>query len=63
MQGPLKPTVPLAPVENDAPQYPTVIQGAKYNMQKFKDCVLLTRVGNFYEVEDAGCFFSLLSYG
>lgn len=35
---------------DDAPQYPTVVQGAKNNMIKFKDCVVLTRVGNFYEV-------------
>lgn len=50
VQGPLQPKESLAPLVNDAPQYPTVILGAKYNMQKFKDCVLLTRVGNFYEV-------------
>lgn len=35
---------------DDAPQYPTVIQGAKHNMMRFKNCVLITRVGNFYEV-------------
>jgi hypothetical protein len=35
---------------DDAPQYPTVIQGAKNNMMKFNNCVLITRVGNFYEV-------------
>ena len=31
--------------------YPTVVQQAKNNMQKYKNCVLLTRVGSFYEVE------------
>ena len=42
---------PLAELESDdAPQYPTVIQGAKNNMIKFSNCVLITRVGNFYEV-------------
>jgi hypothetical protein len=42
---------PLPELENDdAPQYPTVIQGAKDNMMKFQNCVLITRVGNFYEV-------------
>lgn len=42
---------PLPELESDdAPQYPTVIQGAKENMMKFKNCVVLTRVGNFYEV-------------
>ncbi|KAM5442941.1 MutS protein 1 [Microsporum ferrugineum] len=48
-QGPLE-SKPLAPFIGDAPQYPTVVQGAKYNMQKFQNCVLLTRVGNFYEL-------------
>lgn len=36
--------------EDDSPRYPTVVQGHRYNMQKFKNCVVLTRVGNFYEV-------------
>jgi len=31
-------------------QYPPVVQGARDNMIKFNNCVLLTRVGNFYEV-------------
>ncbi|OCT50906.1 MutS protein 1 [Cladophialophora carrionii] len=35
---------------DDEPQYPTVLQGAKSNMAKFDSCVLLTRVGNFYEL-------------
>jgi hypothetical protein len=44
-------TGPLPELEaDDAPQYPTVVQGAKNNMAKFSDCVVLTRVGNFYEV-------------
>jgi len=42
---------PLPELETDnAPQYPTVVQGAKNNMIKFSNCVLITRVGNFYEV-------------
>ncbi|EZG02968.1 hypothetical protein H106_06498 [Trichophyton rubrum CBS 735.88] len=49
-QGPLESKKPLAPFTDDVPQYPAVVQGAKYNMQKFANCVLLTRVGNFYEV-------------
>lgn len=36
--------------EDDAPRYPTVVQGHRNNMQKFKNCVILTRVGGFYEV-------------
>lgn len=35
---------------DDAPRYPTVVQGHRNNMQKFKNCVVLTRVGGFYEV-------------
>jgi hypothetical protein len=34
---------------NDSPAYPAVVQGAKNNMLKFENCVVLTRVGNFYE--------------
>jgi hypothetical protein len=42
---------PLPELESDdVPQYPTVIQGAKNNMVRFSNCVLITRVGNFYEV-------------
>lgn len=48
-QGGLKAEEPYEPDVNDAPQYPTVIQGVKNNMSKFRNCVLLTRVGNFYE--------------
>ncbi len=33
----------------DGPSYPTVVQQARNNMQKFENCVLLTRVGGFYE--------------
>ncbi len=36
--------------EDDGPAYPTVVQQARNNMRKFTDCVLLTRVGGFYEV-------------
>lgn len=38
------------PPEDDAPAYPTVILQAWRNMQKFENCVLLTRVGGFYEM-------------
>lgn len=36
--------------EDSAPVYPTVIQQARRNMRKFDSCVLLTRVGGFYEL-------------
>jgi DNA mismatch repair ATPase MutS len=42
-------SLPELPTD-DEPQYPTVLQGAKSNMAKFDNCVLLTRVGNFYEL-------------
>ncbi len=31
-------------------QYPPVLQGVRDNMIKFPNCVVITRVGNFYEV-------------
>jgi hypothetical protein len=34
----------------DEPAYPTVVQQARNNMRKFSHCVVLTRVGSFYEV-------------
>lgn len=45
--------IPLEPFDEDkiiAGGYPTVIQQAKNNMRKFAHCVVLTRVGNFYEL-------------
>lgn len=38
------------PLEKDAPKYPTVVLQARNNMRKFANCVLLTRVGGFYEL-------------
>ncbi|KAI1759752.1 muts domain V-domain-containing protein [Hypoxylon sp. FL1150] len=52
-QGPIKPDQPLPapePPEDEGPVYPTVVQQARRNMQKFENCVLLTRVGGFYEL-------------
>ncbi|KAJ5708407.1 hypothetical protein N7488_008208 [Penicillium malachiteum] len=48
---------------DDAPRYPTVVQGHRNNVQKFKNCVVLTRVGGFYELyfEQAEEFAPLLS--
>lgn len=46
------PPFPLEPVsvEDDVPAYPTVVLQARSNMRKFENCVLLTRVGGFYEL-------------
>jgi DNA mismatch repair ATPase MutS len=51
--------LPIAP----AVIYPTVIQQARNNMRKFQNCVLLTRVGGFYELyfEQAEEFGPLLN--
>ncbi|KAF9879861.1 MutS domain V [Colletotrichum karsti] len=38
------------PMQDEGPAYPTVILQARRNMQKFDNCVLLTRVGGFYEL-------------
>lgn len=48
-QGMVAPPDPL-PAEQDEPAYPTVVLQARRNMQKFDNCVLLTRVGGFYEL-------------
>ena len=34
-------------------QYPPVLQGVRENILKFPNCVVITRVGNFYEVGTA----------
>ncbi|PNS20187.1 hypothetical protein CAC42_5637 [Sphaceloma murrayae] len=44
-------TAPLNDAEEAVvPSYPTVIQQHINNVRKFSDCVVLTRVGNFYEL-------------
>ncbi|PLB44775.1 hypothetical protein P170DRAFT_367259 [Aspergillus steynii IBT 23096] len=61
-QGVLK-LEPFVDTVDDAPRYPTVVQGHRNNMQKFKNCVILTRVGGFYELyfEQAEEFAPLLN--
>ncbi|KAM7208039.1 MutS domain V domain containing protein [Naviculisporaceae sp. PSN 640] len=49
-QGLIVPSEPLPEVQEDEPAYPTVVLQARRNMQKFDNCVLLTRVGGFYEL-------------
>lgn len=49
-QGAL-PSVALPALEDDAsPAYPPVIQQHLNHVKQFSDCVVLTRVGNFYEM-------------
>ncbi|KAM0283599.1 hypothetical protein ACHAQH_002377 [Verticillium albo-atrum] len=42
--------VEAAPNGDNGPAYPTVVLQARRNMQRFDNCVLLTRVGGFYEL-------------
>jgi hypothetical protein len=49
-QGLLKEGTGFQEDADNGPAYPTVIQQARNNMRKFEDCVVLTRVGGFYEV-------------
>ncbi|KAI1105212.1 muts domain V-domain-containing protein [Jackrogersella minutella] len=44
------PPLPPPKEEEEEPAYPTVVLQAYRNMQKFENCVLLTRVGGFYEL-------------
>ncbi|KFY79563.1 hypothetical protein V499_01435 [Pseudogymnoascus sp. VKM F-103] len=47
----LLPCAPVSvPSQDEAPTYPTVVLQAQTNMRKFENCVLLTRVGGFYEL-------------
>lgn len=41
---------PLEETNDEGPTYPPVVQQAWNNMRKFENSVVLTRVGNFYEV-------------
>lgn len=44
---------PLPPLQMEpalGPSYPTVILQVRRNMQKFEKCVVVTRVGGFYEM-------------
>lgn len=47
------------PLEDTRPPFPTAILQVQRNMRKFENCVLLTRVGGFYELY----FEHALEYG
>ncbi|PKS12025.1 hypothetical protein jhhlp_001321 [Lomentospora prolificans] len=49
-QGAIPPLKSHPGDEDAGPAYPTVVLQARRNMQKFDNCVLLTRVGGFYEL-------------
>jgi len=40
----------LPPQNDTEPEYPPLLQQVRNNMLKFSHCVLVTRVGGFYEV-------------
>jgi hypothetical protein len=48
-QGALEGTA-LPPQDDTEPEYPPLLQQVRNNMLKFSHCVLVTRVGGFYEV-------------
>lgn len=50
-KGPLHPVENLSQDQDVGPAYPAVVLQARNNMQKYANCVLLTRVGSFYEVK------------
>ncbi|KAH7170644.1 MutS2 protein [Dactylonectria macrodidyma] len=50
LASPSPPSTSLDPLPQDEPAYPTVVLQARQNMRKFDNCVLLTRVGGFYEL-------------
>ncbi|KAL2854262.1 muts domain V-domain-containing protein [Aspergillus pseudoustus] len=54
---------PYQDVVDDGPRFPTVLQEHRNNMHKFKNCVILTRIGGFYELyfEQAEEFAPLLN--
>jgi hypothetical protein len=43
-------TLPLERDEAPTAVYPTVVQQVRDHMRRFENCVLLTRVGGFYEL-------------
>ena len=47
-QGPLEAEA-LPPQDDAEPEYPPLLQQVRNNMLKFSHCVLVTRVGGFYE--------------
>ncbi|KAH9879288.1 hypothetical protein J1614_002727 [Plenodomus biglobosus] len=53
----------LPPQEDVEPEYPPLLQQVRNNMLKFSHCVVVTRVGGFYELyfEHADEFASLLN--
>lgn len=62
-QGPIKSEAPLIDHDDHEPSYPTVVLQARRNMRRFQNCVLLTRVGSFYELyfEQADQYAPLLN--
>jgi hypothetical protein len=55
-QGAIEGT-PLPPQDDTEPEYPPLLQQVRNNMLKFSHCVLVTRVGGFYEVRSETSLF------
>lgn len=47
---------PLPPADKDELKQDSLTQVVRNCMRKFPDCVVLTRVGNFYEVQSSNFF-------
>lgn len=47
----------LPPQDDAEPDYPPLLQQVRNNMLKFNHCVLVTRVGGFYEVYESFSVF------
>jgi hypothetical protein len=60
-QGAIEGT-PLPHQDDSEPEYPPLLQQVRNNMLKFSHCVLVTRVGGFYEVRMSMCLTLILAY-
>lgn len=54
-QGAVQIEATKLPPQDHEPDYPPLLQQVRNNMLKFSHCVLLTRVGGFYEVRTWKC--------
>ncbi|KAF2730035.1 DNA mismatch repair protein MutS [Polyplosphaeria fusca] len=62
-QGAIEVASDKLPPQDEEPEYPPLLQQVRNNMLKFSHCVLLTRVGGFYEMyfDDADEYAPLLN--
>ena len=58
-QGALGPPLKTDEEDDASPAYPTVLRQVRNNMRRFDNCVVLTRVGSFYEVGSVSVQYQL----